>query len=228
MHGMGGRGLLGAEQAEIRSQARVLRASAHLPRGLWFEEGKTRNKKQLGSKSQLVVHQQPPEEGGFGCPVIFLPLDARRLCSSLPCPVFMCRVCYLVTRDNRRVEKILFKKNNTPIPAQQPPEVRAGCPASSRLPSPAASPRHRHGAGESVTRGAGAGQVGIPPGTAAGAIWAGREPLGIPPSRLVWPGEISFGGTRLGRPGCRSLEGRSWAMGHPWAGCWGCWGGAGS
>lgn len=71
MHGTGGRGLLGAEQAEIRSQARVLRASVHLPRGLWFEEGKTRNKKQLGSKSQLVVHQQPPEEGGFGCPVIF-------------------------------------------------------------------------------------------------------------------------------------------------------------
>lgn len=43
-------------------------------------------------------------------PVYFLSLDARRLCSSIPCPVFMCWVCYLVTRDNWRVEKMLFKK----------------------------------------------------------------------------------------------------------------------
>lgn len=56
-------------------------------------------------------------------PVYFLPLGARRLCSSLPCPLFMCRVCYLVTRDNRRVEKVLFKKITPPSQRSLPRSV---------------------------------------------------------------------------------------------------------
>jgi len=65
----------------------------------------------LGSNPSWDLHQQPLEEEGFRCPFFFwLPgcVEALQL-SSLPgiCAVGL---CYLVTRDNQAVEKMLFKK----------------------------------------------------------------------------------------------------------------------